>query len=92
MSDMLVVARSSYAAAAAMVVLRPAFPVDTPVRYAVYPWVATVIQGSTDSFEVASNGNRPTWNALDDLNRPTWDALDERLVLRSVHPHCLLPK
>ena len=45
MSDMLVVARSSYAAAAAMVVLRPAFPVDTPVRYAVYPWVATVTQG-----------------------------------------------
>ena len=57
--------------------LPQACPVYPPVRYAVYPWVATVIQGSTDSFEVASNGNRPTWNALDDLNRPTWDALDE---------------
>jgi hypothetical protein len=25
--------------------LRPAFPVHPPVRYAVYPWIATVIQG-----------------------------------------------
>jgi hypothetical protein len=23
----------------------PAFPVDTPVRYASYPWIAIVIQG-----------------------------------------------
>ena len=28
-----------------------AFPVDTPVRHAIYPWIATVIQGQIDSIE-----------------------------------------
>jgi hypothetical protein len=28
-----------------------AFPGQTPVRYAVYPWIATVTQGPIDSFE-----------------------------------------
>ena len=28
-----------------LLALRPAFPVGTPVRYAVYPWTAAVTQG-----------------------------------------------
>jgi hypothetical protein len=33
------------------------FPVDTPVRYASRPWVATVTQGYTASIEGVSTGN-----------------------------------
>jgi hypothetical protein len=38
-------------------VLARAFPNDTPVRFVIYPWIATVMQGYTDSFEGASTGN-----------------------------------
>jgi hypothetical protein len=34
-----------------------AFPVLTPVRFTVYPWIATAIQGCTDSFEGVYTGN-----------------------------------
>jgi hypothetical protein len=38
--------------------LARAFPVvDTPVKFVVYPWVATVTQGQIDSFEGVSIGN-----------------------------------
>jgi hypothetical protein len=33
-----------------------AFPVDTPARYAVYPWVATVTQGYTAGVEGVARG------------------------------------
>ena len=38
-------------------ILAQAFPVCTPVRVIIYPWIATVIQGQTDSFEGVSTGN-----------------------------------
>jgi hypothetical protein len=34
-----------FATVIAHTMLRPVFSVYTPVRYAVYPWIATVIQG-----------------------------------------------
>jgi hypothetical protein len=37
--------------------LAQAFPVCTPVRFVIYPWIATVTQGYTDSIEGVSTGN-----------------------------------
>jgi hypothetical protein len=37
--------------------LAQAVPVCTPVRFGVYPWIATVNQGQTDNFNGASTGN-----------------------------------
>jgi hypothetical protein len=36
---------------ATAVALAQAFPVRPPVKYGIYPWNATVIQGQQDSFE-----------------------------------------
>ena len=37
--------------------LTQAFPVATPVRFAAYPWIATVTPRQTDSLEGVSTGN-----------------------------------
>jgi hypothetical protein len=62
--------------------------VRTPVRFVIYPWIATVTQGQTDSIEGVSTGNAhsPEKSCLETRHRCAHDLMSTTCI--DTRPPC----